>query len=376
MRIATTWVGMAVVASAMVAAGCKGSSGGDQSGSSPASSTSANAALTGNGASISLNGAGATFPFPLYSKWVSEYAKANPGMKINYQSVGSGAGIKQISDRTVDFGASDAPMTDEELAKAPGKLLHIPTTLGAVVVTYNLPEVSTPVKLSQDLVAGIFAGEIKKWNDPKLVAANPDAKLPGSAITVVYRSDGSGTTAVFTDYLAKVSPSWKEKVGAGKSVKWPTGIGGKGNEGVTGSVKATPGTIGYVELAYAKQTKLPVALLKNAAGKFVEPSLDAVSAAAAGLADKTPDDLRMSIVDAPGDGAYPIAAFTYILAYEDGQSAPKSQALAKFLWWAIHDGQSDCEPLFYAKLPAPIVSKAEAKLKLLKAEGKPLLDSK
>jgi len=324
---------------------------------------------------VSLNGAGATFPFPLYSKWISEYGKANPGVKINYQSVGSGAGIKQTLDKTVDFGASDAPMTEEELGKAPGKLHHIPTTLGAVVVTYNVPEVATALKLTPEVVTGIFMGEIKKWNDAKIASLNEGVKLPASSITPVYRSDGSGTTAVFTDYLAKVSPTWKEKVGAGKSVKWPSGLGGKGNEGVTGSVKATPGTIGYVELAYAKQNKLPVALLKNASGKFVEPTLEGVSAAAAAFADKIPEDLRVSITNAPGDTSYPVAAFTYLLVYEDGANAEKSKAFAKFAWWAIHAGQEFNEPLFYSKLPAEIVKKDEAKLKLLKAEGKPVLSA-
>lgn len=350
--------------------GCKGES----SSSNASSSTSSNAATSpAPGKTSAINGAGATFPFPLYSKWAAEYGKAEPTVKINYQSVGSGAGIKQITDKTVDFGASDAPMSDEELAKAQGKIHHIPTTLGAVVVTYNVPEVKVPVKLTPELISGIFMGEIKKWNDPKLVAVNADAKLPATNITVVHRTDGSGTTAVFTDYLAKVSEPWKTKVGAGKSVSWPTGIGGKGNEGVTGSVKSTPGSVGYVELAYAKQNNLAVAPIKNLAGKFVDASLDAVTAAAAGFADKVPDDLRVSIVNAPGETAYPISAFSYVLVYEDAAQFDKSKALAKFLWWATHEGQASCEPLHYSKLPAPIVTKVEGKLKLLKAEGKLLL---
>jgi phosphate transport system substrate-binding protein len=361
---------MSAVSAVALLGACKGS--GDSKGST-ASSTSSNAAIQPTDSTISLNGAGATFPFPLYSKWIAEYGKANPKVKVNYQSVGSGAGIKQISDRTVDFGGSDAPMNDEQLGKAPGKIVHIPTTLGAVVVTYNLPDVKSPLKVSSEVIAGMFLGEIKKWNDPKLVALNPDAKLPATPVTIVHRSDGSGTSAVFTDYLAKTSPAWKEKVGSGTSVAWPTGVGGKGNEGVTGSIKTTPGSLGYVELVYAKQTNLPTMAIKNAAGKFVDPSLESVSSAASGVAATIPDDLRVSITNAPGDGAYPIAAFTYALVYADGQSVAKSEAVAKFLWWGIHDGQAFSEPLHYAKLPPEIVTKAEAKLKSLKAEGKPLL---
>lgn len=368
-----TWASTTVVTAALVCAGCKGSSESQQGGTSPAGTTSSNSAIATKSGSVSVNGAGATFPNPLYSKWIAEYGKAKPNVKINYQSVGSGAGIKQITDKTVDFGASDAPMSDEALAKAPGKLVHIPTTLGSVVVTYNVPDVTSPLKLSPEALTGIYLGEIKKWNDAKLVALNPDAKLPAKDITVAYRSDGSGTTAVFTDYLVKVSPAWKDKVGTGTSVKWPTGIGGKGNEGVTGTVKSTPGTIGYVELAYAKQNKLPVAELENAAGKFVAPTLESVSAAAAAMADKVPDDLRVSITNAPGDGSYPIAAFTYLLVYEDAGNFDKSKAFADFVWWAVHDGQQFNEPLFYSKLPAEIVKRDEAKLKALKAEGKPLL---
>src|SRR6185295_921342 len=230
--------------------------------------------------------------------------------RINYQSIGSGGGIRQVTEKTVDFGASDAPMSDAELQKAPGKLLHIPTTLGAVVVTFNLQGV-TALQLTPELVAGIFLGEITKWNDPKLAAANPEAKLPDAAITVAYRSDGSGTTAVFTDYLARISPAWKEKVGAGKSVKFPVGLGAKGNEGVAGQIKTSPGTVGYVELAYAKQNNLTYAAIKNKAGKFATPELAGVSAAAAGALANMPEDFRVSITDAEGDAAYPISSFTY-----------------------------------------------------------------
>ena len=324
-------------------------------------------------ANINLTGAGATFPFPLYSKWVAEYQKRDPRVRINYQSIGSGGGIRQITERTVDFGASDAIMSADQLAKATGKLLHIPTTLGAVVVTYNVPGVTGALKLAPDVLAGIFLGEIKKWNDPKIAALNAGVQLPDQAITVVHRSDGSGTTNVFTDYLAKVSPAWKEKVGVGTSVRFPTGLGGKGNEGVTGQVKTTPGTIGYVELAYAIQNQLPYAQLKNQAGHFVEPKIDSITAAAAGAAANLPEDLAVSITDAPGADAYPISAFTYVLVYQDSADRTKAEALAKFLWWAIHDGQALAAPLHYAPLPATVVTKVEAKLKTLTAGGQPLL---
>jgi phosphate transport system substrate-binding protein len=321
---------------------------------------------------VDLQGAGATFPYPLYSKWVAEYQKVDPAVRINYQSIGSGGGIRQITERTVDFGASDAPMKEEELAKAPGKILHIPTTLGAVVVAYNVTGVSD-LKLSPEVVSGIFLGTIKKWNDGKIAKLNAGMKLPADPITVAYRSDGSGTTAVFTEYLAKVSPAWKDKVGAGKSVSFPTGLGAKGNEGVAGQLKTTPGAIGYIELAYAKQTKLPYASIQNQAGKFVTPAPEASTAAAASVATSIPDDMRVSIVDAPGDAAYPISAFTYILVYEEQPDAVKGKALAEFLWWAIHDGQKFGGPLDYAPLPAEVVTKVETKLKGLKAGGQVLL---
>jgi phosphate transport system substrate-binding protein len=279
---------------------------------------------------IDIQGAGATFPYPLYSKWVSEYQKVDPRVRINYQSIGSGGGIRQITERTVDFGASDAPMNAEELAKTPG-ILHLPMTIGAVVLAYNVPNV-TELKLSPEVIAGIFLGEIKTWNDKKLTALNPGVKLPKDAITIAYRSDGSGTTAVFTDYLAKVSPAWKDKVGAGKSVKFPVGLGAKGNEGVAGQLKTSPGSIGYIELAYAKQTSITYATLQNHAGKFVPADLDAISAAAAGGVATMPEDMRVSITDSPGEAAYPIAAFTYVLAYEDQRDAVKGKALAQYLW--------------------------------------------
>jgi len=327
------------------------------------------------GGNIDITGAGATFPYPLYSKWMHEYNKQHPNVRINYQSIGSGGGIRQITANTVDFGASDAPMKDDELANAPGKLLHIPMTLGAVAIVYNADGVESGLKLDAETLTAIFLGDIKKWNDPKIAALNPGVKLPGQDITVAYRSDGSGTTAVFTDYLAKVSPAWADKVGQGKSVKFPTGLGAKGNEGVAGQIKTTPGTIGYVELAYAMQTGLTYVELKNKDGAFVAPSLEGISASAAGAIADMPADYRVSITNAAGDASYPIAAFTYILVYEDMKNATKAGALAKFLWWAIHEGQELAPPLHYAKLPPELVTRVEATVKSLKAGGNVLLAS-
>lgn len=316
-----------------------------------------------------INGAGATFPFPLYSKWFAEYNKLHPDLRFNYQSIGSGGGIKQITERTVDFGASDAPMSDAELAKAPG-VIHIPTVLGAVAIVYNgAPD---GVKLTGETLADIFLGKITRWNDPKLQAINK-VKLPDVAITVAHRSDGSGTTAVFTDYLGKVSPAWKSTVGVGKSVKWPVGLGGKGNEGVTGTVKSTPGAIGYVELAYARQNKLAMAEMKNADGNFVAPSIETTSEAAAGVT--LPPDYRVSITDAKGKNAYPISSFTYILLYKEQTDAQKGKALVEFLWWAVHDGQKLAAPLDYAPLPKAVVAHVEATLRGITAGGKKVLAS-
>jgi phosphate transport system substrate-binding protein len=330
-------------------------------------------ACNGDGSgSVSLQGAGATFPNPLYQKWLSEYGKLHSNVRIDYQSIGSGGGIKQLKEQTVDFGASDAPMKDEDLKSAPGEVLHIPTVLGAVVITYNLQGVSQPLKFSSEVIADIFLGKIKKWNDPKIVADNAGVTLPASDITVVHRSDGSGTSAVFTDYLSKASAEWKEKVGSGTSPSWPTGIGGKGNEGVTGQVKNTPNTIGYVELAYAVQNKLPVALIKNASGNFVEPSIDAVTAAASASAANTPEDLRVSITNAAGPQAYPISSYTYILVYKEQKDAAKGKALVDFLWWGIHDGEQFAKDLQYAPLPADIVKRAEAKISSITAGGQAL----
>ncbi len=325
------------------------------------------------GPSIELTGAGATFPYPLYSKWISVYQHDHPGVLINYQSIGSGGGIRQITERTVDFGASDAPMTDEELAKAPSPLLHVPMTLGAVTVTYNAGALKLPLRLTPDVIAGVFLGEITKWNDPKLTSLNPGVKLPDAAISVVHRSDGSGTTAIFTEFLAATVPRWKEKVGAGKSVSFPVGMGAKGNEGVAGQLKTSPGAFGYVELAYAIETKLPYASVQNKAGQFVEPSLDGITAAAAGAAPAMPNDMRAFIVNASGEGAYPISGFTYILFYKNQQDPQKGRALGEFLWWAVHDGQSHGPPLHYAKLPAQTVTRVEDVLRSIKANDQPVL---
>ena len=320
---------------------------------------------------VSLTGAGATFPYPLYSKWFSDYNKAHPEIEVNYQSIGSGGGIKQITEKTVDFGASDAPMSDEEIAKAAG-ILHIPTTLGAVVVTFNVKGVDA-LNLSSDVVAGIFSGDIKTWDDAKLQKDNPKAKLPKTPIALVHRSDGSGTSYVFTDYLSHVSETWKTKVGTGKSVNWPVGIGAKGNEGVAGQVKQLNGSIGYVELAYAEQNKMAMAQLKNHDGEWVKPTTAAITAAAETMADKMPEDLRVSIIDAAGKKSYPISAYTYVLVYKDQADATKGKAVVDLLWWAIHEGQKSNESLSYAKLPDSIVKKDEAKLRGIQHDGKPFL---
>jgi len=332
-------------------------------------SLACNGGGAGGAGTVSLQGAGATFPNPLYQKWLSEYSKLHSNVRIDYQSIGSGGGIKQLKEQTVDFGASDAPMKDEDLKSAPGEVLHIPTVLGAVVITYNLQGINQALRFSPEVIADIFLGKIKKWNDPKIVADNPGVTLPANDITVVHRSDGSGTSAVFTDYLSKVSAEWKEKVGSGTSPSWPIGIGGKGNEGVTGQVKQTPNTIGYIELAYAVQNKLPVAQVKNASGNFVTPSIDAVTAAASASAANTPEDLRVSITNAAGAQAYPISSYTYILVYKNQKDAGKGKALVDFLWWGIHDGEQFAKDLQYAPLPEDIVKRAEGKISSITAGG-------
>jgi phosphate transport system substrate-binding protein len=319
-----------------------------------------------------INGAGATFPYPIYSKWFDEYAKVDPEVRFNYQSIGSGGGIKQITSRTVDFGATDGPMTDEQLKQAPGELLHVPTVLGAVVATYNLPG-NPKLKFAPDVLADIFLGKITKWNDPRIASANGGVQLPDQPILVVHRSDGSGTTYIWVDYLSKVSPDWQQKVGKGTSVNWPVGLGGKGNEGVAGQVKNTPGALGYVELAYAVKNKMPVASVKNAAGKFIEPTIASTTAAAAGAAKNMPSDFRVSLTNPPGDDAYPIASFTWLLVYKDQQNELKGRAVAKFLWWMSHEGQKYADELLYAPLPQSVVKQVEAKIKEITYQGKPLM---
>lgn len=311
-----------------------------------------------------INGAGATFPYPIYSKWFDLYHRAHPELQFNYQSIGSGGGIRQLTAQTVDFGASDSPMTEEQLQAAPGKVVHIPTVLGAVAVVYNLPSLQSPLNLSGAVLADIFLGKIKKWNDPRIAALNAGVALPDSDIMVAHRSDGSGTSFIFTDYLAKVSPEWLKQVGRGTALNWPAGIGGKGNEGVTGVVKQTAGAIGYVEKAYAVQNKLPMASVQNKAGEFVAPTTESVTAAAAGAS--IPDDFRISITDAQGQGAYPISGFTYLLVVDPAKDPVKGKAMIDFLKWAMQMGQSFAAPLHYAPLPPELVARVQNRISQLK----------
>jgi phosphate transport system substrate-binding protein len=324
-------------------------------------------AISGQASAATLiNGAGATFPYPIYSKWFSEYAKIDPSVKFNYQSIGSGGGIKQIMAGTVDFGASDMFLTDAHLKSARAKILHIPTVMGAVVVTYNIPGVGTGLKLTSDVLADIFLGKITKWNDPRIVSVNKGLKLPAAPIIVVHRSDGSGTTAIFTDYLTSISPAWKSKVGMGASVRWPVGLGGKGNEGVAGQIKNTRNSIGYVELAYAYENRLPYASLKNQSGSFVEPTIKSTSAAAAGAAKNMPADFRVSLVNQPGKDAYPIVGFTWLLVYEKQKDPVKGRKLVEFLNWELHKGQKMAAAILYAPLPESIVKMVEKTIKTIK----------
>ncbi|CAN5862223.1 phosphate ABC transporter substrate-binding protein PstS [soil metagenome] len=315
-----------------------------------------------------INGAGATFPYPIYSKWFAEYNKLHPDVRINYQSLGSGAGIRQLTSQTVFFGASDQPMKDEQLKSAPGNILHFPTVLGAVVPIYNLPGVSQGLKFSGPLLADIVLGKVRKWNDPTIAKHNPGVSLPGTDITFVHRSDGSGTTFVWADYLAKVSPEFKQKVGADASLNWPVGVGGKGNEGVAGMVRQTPGSIGYVELIYALQNKIAVGAVQNSAGTYVAPSVESVTAAAAGASADMPDDFRVSITDAAGAEAYPIASFTWLLLYEDPRDTAQGRVMADFLRWALGEGQVHARELGYAPLPQEIVERELAALDRLKLQ--------
>jgi phosphate transport system substrate-binding protein len=305
--------------------------------------------------SLQINGAGATFPNPIYSKWFDEYTKKNPNVRINYQPIGSGGGIRQVTAQTVFFGATDGPMTEEQILAAPGKILHLPTVLGADVPVYNLPGVSGEIKFSGAVLADIYLGKITKWNDAALVKLNPAAKLPATDITVVHRSDGSGTTYIFVDFLAKASPEWKKRVGVATSVMWPTGVGGKGNEGVAGLVQQVPGSIGYVELIYALQNKIAYGSVQNLAGEFVRATVASVTAAAAGAAAKMPADFRVSITNAEGKGVYPISSFTWLLLYENPKDKAQSKAMVEFVKWALSDGQKFAPELGYAPLPAEVV---------------------
>jgi len=307
-----------------------------------------------------MNGAGATFPYPIYSKWFDEYHKIHPEIQFNYQSIGSGGGIRQISSRTVDFGASDGPMTDQQLKDAPAPLMHFPTVLGGLVRPYHIEGGKTELRFTQKAIAGIFLGSVTRWNDPEIQKANADVKLPDAAIVVVHRSDGSGTSYCWTDFLSKISPQWAQKVGKGTSVNWPVGLGGKGNEGVAGLVEQTPDSIGYVELIYALQNKIAYGSLQNKAGRFVKCSLDSVSAAAAGAARRMPKDFRVSITDAPGESAYPASTFTWLLIYEKQADPAKGKAIVDFLHWMLTEGQGYTKGLGYAPLSPQVVAEEKA----------------
>ena len=316
---------------------------------------------------MQINGAGATFPYPIYSKWFSEYNKQKPNVQINYQSIGSGGGIRQITNQTVFFGATDGPMTQEQLLAAPGRILHFPTVLGADVPVYNIPGVDADLKFTGAVLADIFLGKVTKWNDPGLMKLNPGVQLPATDITVVHRSDGSGTTYIWVDYLAKVSPEWKQKVGVATSVNWPTGVGGKGNEGVAGLVRQTPGSIGYVELIYALQSKIRYGTVQNMAGEYMQANVQSVTAAAAAAASAMPKDFRVSITNAPGKGVYPIASFTWLLLYENPKDKQQARVFVDFMKWMLADGQKFASELGYAPLPDAVVKMeldALAKIKL------------
>jgi phosphate transport system substrate-binding protein len=327
---------------------------------------------------ITLNGAGATFPYPLYSRWFAEYNRAHPDVRINYQPIGSGGGIEQVKNRTVDFGASDAPLSDDQLKAMGRPVVLIPTVAGAIAMSYNIPNVGTGLRLTPQDIAGMYLGQITKWNDPKLVMNNAGLKLPDLPITIVHRSDGSGTTFHYTSFLSLVSPEWSNKVGHGTSVEWPVGIGGKGNDGVAGAIKQTPGAIGYVELAYVKQNNLTYAVVRNRSGQWVAPSLGATVLAAQGGADEMvrTHDVRVSIAYAPGPANYPIAGFTYLLIPQEQPDPVRGKALVDFLWWAIHDGEKDAAQLLYAQAPAAVVKIDEGLIKQVTYQGKALLLSR
>jgi phosphate transport system substrate-binding protein len=331
---------------------------------------------SGGGAGATLTGAGATFPYPLYSKWFDAYRQKS-GVQINYQSIGSGGGIQQLKAGTVDFGASDAPLSDEKLREMPHPVLHFPTVAGAVVLAYNLPGVTQQLQLSRDALIAIYTGRVRKWNDARIAAVNLGVKLPDLTILPVHRSDGSGTTNIFTTYLSAISASWKDSIGANTSVSWPSGgVGAKGNDGVAGQVRQTPGAIGYVELAYAKQNALPMAKLQNAAGVYVDPTLASTTAAVRGAAAALQQDVRTPIVNAPAPDAYPIAGLTFLLVYEDQRDAAKGRVLGQFIQWAMTDGEKMAEPLYYAPLPPELVRVNQANLSKLTSAGKPVVASR
>lgn len=350
-----------ISALALVAACAK-----DNQGSAGSTTAAAN-----RSSGVDLTGAGATFPQPIYNKWFSDYM-AKTGVKINYQAIGSGGGIRQISEQTVDFGATDGPMKDEEMASAKGgPIMHFPTVIGAVVMAYNVPEMTQPLKLTGPVIADIFLGKIIKWNDPRIATLNPGMKIPASDILVVHRSDGSGTTYVFTDYLAAVSPEWLRVVGKGKEVKWPAGIGAKGNDGVAGQVKQTPGSIGYTELAYVKQNKLQFANVRNAANQYVEPTIESITAAAEGVTLPPNTDYRVSIVNAAGAKAYPISSFTWLLIYRNQPDSEKARKLKDFLRWAYAEGEQSAAALDYAPLPAGLTQRLTSRLDSIQVGSKP-----
>jgi phosphate transport system substrate-binding protein len=315
---------------------------------------------------VQINGAGATFPYPIYSKWFSEYNKLHPEIEINYQSIGSGGGIRQVTNETVFFGATDGPMTNEQIQAAPGKILHFPSVLGGDVPVYNIPGVTTDLKFTGPVLADIYLGKITKWNDPAIANLNPGVKLPAMDIAVAHRSDGSGTTYIWVDYLSKVSPEWKSKVGVATSVNWPVGVGGKGNEGVAGLVKQTPGSIGYVELIYALQNHIEYGSVQNLAGEFARATTQSVSAAAAAAAKSMPQDFRVSITNAPGKGVYPISSFTWLLFYENPKDKQRAKIMVDFMKWALTEGQKYCAELGYAPLPREVVDLEMNALKLIK----------
>jgi phosphate transport system substrate-binding protein len=333
------------------------------------------AACGGQQETVLLNGAGATFPNIIYQKWITDYNQAQPGVQLNYQSIGSGGGIQQYTDATVDFGATDAPMTEDEMAKVGGNVLHIPMVLGAVVPTYNLPQVTETVRFTPEALAGIYLGEITRWNDVRLRSANPGVTLPDQEIVVVHRSDGSGTTYIWTEFLSAVSADWAARVGTGKSVNWPVGIGGRGNEGVSATVQQTPGALGYVELGYAMINNMAVGAVRNHDGNFVTPDLSTVSDAAAGAAATlgTDTDFRISLINGPGERAYPVSSFTWLLVRKDyGEDVAKARELVEFIWWTLTAGQSSAESLGYAPLPPAILPLVEARLREVSAGGAPV----